>query len=196
MATLDDAGVLQERQQKATPEKTGKGQHRGYERHSLETPSSFRRLGCSVTRKYGAIEINFSVDAEFDVGSNDEQKRVLGMLYKQVNDMHDEWALNELPHIPNLEKQRGSDGAGEYEADYIYWNTEREPKRLMLVTTSGKYSKYGAKLDPSVFFSFFKMDAKTIVGESKNKFIAQAYGVVIDDNGFVSEIFRKEENAT
>ena len=165
---------------------TGKSQHRAYERRPLETPSNFRRLGCSVTRSYGAIEINFSTEGEFDVGSNDEQKRVLGMLYKQINSMHDEWALNELPHIPNLERRKESDGAGEYEADYIYWNTEREPHRLMLVTTSGKYSKYGARIGSALYSSFFNLIPNDIA-HGQRHFIK---GVIarVDETGSVVDL--------
>lgn len=192
MAALENAGIDQQsRQPSKSPEKTGKGQHRGYERRTLETPSSFRRLGCTMRRNYGAIEIEFSVTGQFDVGSNDEQKRVLGMLYKQVENMHDEWALNELPHVKNVQPRKEDNAAGEYEADYIYWNTERVPERLMLITRGGKYSKYGAGLPTVLYEDFFKGHPSIEIQQDSKRFL-KSVTATIDDSGVV----RALKNAT
>lgn len=113
------------------------------------TPT-MRGLSVRVYRHYGAIDIEFGVTAQFDPENEADQQRLWQMLYQQVNDMHDDWAQNELPNVKPLSKvgqgSKASNG-GEPETYKAVAIRKSETGKYKVVSEPGtKYGKFGAAL--------------------------------------------------
>lgn len=105
-----------------------------------------RGLSVRVYRHYGAIDIEFGVTAQFDPENEADQMRLWQMLYQQVNDMHDDWAQNELPNVKPLSKvgQGRATEDEEFEAYEFYISESNGKSRCKVRSKPGtKYGKYG-----------------------------------------------------
>jgi len=144
-----------------------------------------RGLSVRVYRHYGAIDIEFGVTAQFDPENEADQMRLWQMLYRQVNDMHDDWAQNELPNVKPLSKVgQGSNGkmSGEPSTYKAVAIRKSENGKYKIVSEPGtKYGKFGATLSDSFVREmnldklFDGLDSMKIEGRS---FSPDASGIV------------------
>lgn len=173
MATLTETELSQEKGAQAPT----KSKHNVHKPRYSEPPE--RQLFCSMTRKYGAVEITFGVQAPFAAENESDQQRGWLMLEKQVSEMHDEWALNLLPSVKGL---RQEETTGEFDTLGIWVD---QHKNLRLKTKPGTpYSQFGVNVSPLQLIGFVGDEQidKVLSGEYPN-WIFSATAIIGKRNG-------------
>lgn len=98
-----------------------------------------RMLTVVQRRKYGAVEIEFGISAPYEPIDAGDQSRYMRLLTKQVDDMHEEWAIEQLPNIRRLERNENMPQT--FRAISFRYD---EKGRLRLLTHEPDYAQYGA----------------------------------------------------
>ena len=138
MASMSEAGVGQ-----PTPVKSNNVQKPRYR----EPP--MRKLTCYVERNYGTIKIGFGVEAEYTPENESDQQRYWNLLYKQVNEMHDDWALVQLPKVKAVAEEAIPE---EIYSAVMLIRDERDGKpRYRIQTEPGTaYGKFGITVSEEI----------------------------------------------
>jgi hypothetical protein len=138
MASMSEAGVGQ-----PAPAKSSNVQKPRYR----EPP--MRKLTCYVERNYGTIKIGFGVEAEYTPENESDQQRYWNLLYKQVNEMHDDWALVQLPKVKAVAEEAIPEQV--YDAVSLVRDDKDGKPRYRIQTEPGtSYGKYGITVPKEV----------------------------------------------
>lgn len=144
-----------------------------------------RRLSVKIRRHYGAVDIEFGLEADGNPENQADQERLWSMLEVQVSDMHDLYAKDRLPKVPGLQLEKTrDDGIVRLAAKYIIKN-DRGQWRL-LTADGTKYSKYGAMVDESSIPSEFQK----CIDDNLERFGVGGYDVAIS-GGIVRQFIER-----
>jgi hypothetical protein len=129
-----------------------KKSHSGYTRTPTNTEPPTRILSATMRKKYGAVEIEFGIEAGFSPDSAPEQERILLGLTEQLNDLHERWAKEQLPYVPFIQRQEAGT-VKKYNALLTYTDTDKSgnPRRRIKTAAGTPYHKFGLTIYPELW---------------------------------------------
>lgn len=144
-----------------------------------------RRLSVKIRRHYGAVDVEFGIEADGNPENQADQERLFSMLELQVSDMHDLYAKDRLPKVPGLQLEKARDDSIVRLAASAIIRNERGQWRLL--TASGtKYSKYGAMFNEAELPAGLSFEMDNAIKSGRNSFPIIGYDVKVS-GGIVQE---------
>lgn len=125
-----------------------------------------RRLSVKIRRHYGAVDVEFGIEADGNPENQADQERLFSILEVQVSDMHDLYARERLPKVPALQPEKANFGSDLLELTVSSIVLD-DRNRYKVITEQGtKYSKFGAAvLNEAVLTAEIKNSVKNNNGK-------------------------------
>lgn len=148
-----------------------------------------RRLSVKIRRHYGAVDVEFGIEADGNPENQADQERLFSILEVQVSDMHDLYAKDRLPKVPALQPEKARDDSVTRIAASLIIRNDHGHWRL-LTANGTKYSKYGAIFNEADLPRGLSVEMDNAIKSGKNSFPVIGYDVEIS-GGIVRQFIER-----